>query len=174
MLKFRLDEILDGGLSVVEERGPEWFEPLLIPQFKPADAPVRIEVRLVRSGNTVIATGRLAGRLAFVCSRCAEDATLDVSQSFTHVFIEGGEDERDPEDDLDPEQPDFTYIEKDEIDLESLVRDELVLLQPLVPLCADSCRGLCQRCGTNLNQGPCGCKAEEVDPRWAKLRELKL
>lgn len=174
MLKFRLEEILEGGIDVVEERGVEWFGPLLIPQFKPAGMPVRIEVRLVPSGNTVLASGRLTGRLAFVCSRCAEDATLELDQAFSHVFIEGDAAERDPEDDLDPDQPDFTYIEKDEIDLESLVRDELVLLQPLVPLCADSCRGLCQRCGTNLNQGPCGCKAEEVDPRWAKLRELKL
>jgi uncharacterized protein len=44
---------------------------------------------------------------------------------------------------------------------------------PMKALCDEDCAGLCQKCGQNLNQGKCDCPAEEIDPRWAKLNELK-
>jgi len=57
------------------------------------------------------------------------------------------------------------------IDLTEAVREELLLAVPQYVVCRDDCRGLCPRCGADLNAGPCGC-APETDPRWAALTKL--
>ncbi len=59
-----------------------------------------------------------------------------------------------------------------EVDLLSAIREELVLSLPMLALCAPDCRGLCPRCGRNLNEERCECSAEELDPRWDVLRAL--
>jgi uncharacterized protein len=53
--------------------------------------------------------------------------------------------------------------------LEEAARQCVVVAFPLKPLCHDDCRGICAQCGTNLNDNPCQCQAEQVDPRWAPL-----
>ncbi|MFQ5888741.1 MAG: DUF177 domain-containing protein [Gemmatimonadota bacterium] len=59
-----------------------------------------------------------------------------------------------------------------ELDLRDALREELLLAVPEFPLCRDDCRGLCPRCGANLNDSPCGCREERGDPRWMRLKEL--
>ena len=54
----------------------------------------------------------------------------------------------------------------------SAIRDELILAAPRYLQCRDDCRGLCPRCGQDLNAGPCGC-APEPDPRWSALYALR-
>jgi len=58
----------------------------------------------------------------------------------------------------------------DVIDVTEVVRQQLVLALPIAPRCRDECRGLCPRCGADLNDGPCGCDPREVDPRLDALR----
>src|SRR2546422_5373463 len=66
-----------------------------------------------------------------------------------------------------PLAPDAT-----EIDLRPAVREELLLAVPRWVVCRDDCRGLCPRCGKDLNPGPCGCPPA-VDQRWKGLAALK-
>ena len=63
--------------------------------------------------------------------------------------------------------------EGDTIDLAPLVHDAVFLELPLTPLCRETCRGLCVQCGIDLNDDTCECPAP-VDPRWAKLTELRF
>jgi len=42
------------------------------------------------------------------------------------------------------------------------------------PLCREDCAGLCSRCGYNLNQGPCNCLAQEIDPRWSEVSKINF
>ena len=58
------------------------------------------------------------------------------------------------------------------IDLAPLVRELGILALPIRPLCKSDCAGLCQECGQNLNEADCGCETDDIDPRFAKLREL--
>ena len=73
------------------------------------------------------------------------------------------------------ESSDVTYISPDSdfIDIRSDVRDYAMLAIPMKKLCKDDCKGLCQRCGKNLNEGECNCQKDEVDLRWQPLMELK-
>jgi len=59
-----------------------------------------------------------------------------------------------------------------ELELGTAIREEMVLSQSPFALCAPDCRGLCPRCGVNLNEETCQCISEEQDPRWDALRAL--
>lgn len=177
MLKFSLEEIPESGLETGRDLDREWLQPLMGPQFFPGPDPLRVEYRVVRAGNTVMAHGRLGGQLGFVCSRCAEEATFTVGHSYNHLFVEGREASSVPspeDEDDDADGLDVTFFSGETVDLEPLTAEELVLSLPPVPLCAETCKGICQGCGKNLNEGPCECHADVVDPRWGKLREIKL
>jgi len=65
------------------------------------------------------------------------------------------------------------HYEGDEIDLTPLVHEQIILALPTRPLCGESCRGLCPRCGANLNAGACGCPAAPPDPRLAVLLTMR-
>ena len=61
----------------------------------------------------------------------------------------------------------------DVVDISSIVREELLLALPEYSVCRPDCRGLCPRCGIDLNQSTCECGSAEPDPRWEKLRKLR-
>jgi uncharacterized protein len=60
------------------------------------------------------------------------------------------------------------------LDLAPTLREQILLALPMDALCGEACKGLCPHCGQNLNEATCDCRADVADPRWAKLRELKL
>ncbi|AKU91248.1 YceD family protein [Vulgatibacter incomptus] len=61
-----------------------------------------------------------------------------------------------------------------EIDLAPIVREQILLALPMDSLCRDDCKGLCQVCGLNLNEGACSCDQHVPDPRWAGLKGIKI
>jgi uncharacterized protein len=76
----------------------------------------------------------------------------------------------DPLDDVDVATHDHVTL-----DLESLMREQIILAIPLAPRCREGCLGLCSTCGENRNEGDCGHKPEALeDPRFATLKNLKL
>lgn len=70
------------------------------------------------------------------------------------------------------ELDDMIVIDTDEIELDDILVPELFLDLDTVVLCRPDCKGLCPRCGKDLNEGDCGCSRKEIDPRLAKLAEL--
>ncbi len=60
----------------------------------------------------------------------------------------------------------------EEVDLEPLLREQILLAVPFAPLCSESCRGLCPVCGIDRNTGTCTCEAVPPDPRWSALKNL--
>ena len=66
----------------------------------------------------------------------------------------------------------FLVVEDMQLDLDELVRSEVILHMPMKHLCKPDCRGICPVCGQNLNEGDCGCKQKEIDPRLAALKDL--
>ena len=60
------------------------------------------------------------------------------------------------------------------IEVDPLVREQLALALPAAVLCREDCKGLCMVCGQDLNEKECGCERKMADPRFAKLKDLKL
>ena len=98
------------------------------------------------------------------CMRCLEDAGAPVS-----IDVREAHQPTDDDENLISE-----YLEENELDLRSWVRDGLVLALPVQIVCGEECLGLCGVCGANFNHDPAHEHEPEPDPRWAKLSELKL
>jgi uncharacterized protein len=111
----------------------------------------------------VLVTGRVEGRSALQCARCLGDFGQELSLSVCELFAAPGH----------PAEDDVYRIAHTDIDLEPMLRDAIMLALPLNPLCHPDCKGLCARCGKDLNEGACGCTDDDSDPRWAALSELR-
>ena len=72
----------------------------------------------------------------------------------------------------DEDSDDVFVIEGDEVDPAEVLVPELILSMEMAVLCRETCRGLCPKCGKNLNDGDCGCDRTSIDPRWAVLQTL--
>ena len=71
----------------------------------------------------------------------------------------------------DESNVDIVPLENDTVDVDELARTAFILEMDTKTLCSEDCKGLCPRCGADLNLGPCSCK-KEVDPRLAALAKL--
>jgi uncharacterized protein len=109
---------------------------------------------------------RFTVRLEGPCQRCLEEAAVDVEVDAREVQQSGGGDE-------ELQSP---YADRDELDVGHWARDAVALALPGKILCRDDCAGLCPVCGQSLNESDPAAHQHEVagDPRWAKLRELRL
>lgn len=126
--------------------------------------PVRVGGRLQPTGEgRFYWHGNLHAIVAGECRRCLTPVTVPVEVEIGVLFAEDALD--DP--DAYPLPPDAT-----EVDLRPAVREELALAAPGYVVCGEDCRGLCPRCGKDLNAGPCGC-GPAADPRWRALADLK-
>jgi uncharacterized protein len=143
---------------------------------------VRAQVTLFKSGREVVAHGMLTGGLETGCARCTAPTRPVLDASFHLSFVPVSEDSEAPpgaeREILEGEAETVGYIDE-QIELEPVLREQLILALPYAPLCREDCKGLCARCGQDLNEGPCSCPAEASEPevkpdRWAALRDIKL
>jgi uncharacterized protein len=150
-----VDEALPADDPIWEEGDP-----------KPASS-VHVTGRLSSAGpGRFYWHGRIEGDVALECSRCLTDTAAHVSDEAHIIFAETGDEETDDPDvyRLDPKER--------ELDLRPAIREEWLLAAPTFGLCRDDCKGLCARCGNDLNTGPCHCEEKSADPRWDALRKL--
>lgn len=153
-----------GASRHVEVHGP-LADVAVLSASVPDDGDVDVLVELSSYPGGIMATGTVSAPWRSECRRCGGPVggriTVDVRERFEVVPEVGG-----AEGDGDAYE-----LAGDVVDLEPLARDALLLELPLAPLCSDACRGLCPRCGADLNAGDCGCPAA-VDPRWSALDQL--
>ena len=163
MLRIDLGALSAGpiGLDQVVPADDPVFEPL---EFELCE-PVKLSGRLTDAGNNrYYWRGGLRTRVKTGCRRCLADLEVEIEQPIEVLFAEE-ENAEDP----------AVYVippRATELDLSEAVREELILAVPDYSLCREECRGICPRCGTDLNTGTCSC-APEPDPRWAPLAKLK-
>lgn len=135
-------------------------------------APVAdVALRHYRIATDVFFNGHIAADVSGICARCLESYPFRVDRDVSWAMKPGTPAERaEAEKDADAA---LAFYEGDEIDLDPLVREELLVTLPTRPLCAEDCAGLCPQCGTNRNVHTCNCAEERGDPRLAVLRDLK-
>ena len=113
----------------------------------------------------VLVTGPVTGSVVLQCARCLKQLPSKVSVEVCELFYGPGHEA--------PEDEDAYSVKGVEIDLEPMLRDAVALALPLNPVCGEDCKGLCPRCGRDLNLNACTCTEEEGDPRWAALDALR-
>jgi DUF177 domain-containing protein len=149
MLEVDLVQLMQGPVDTAAEVAPEdpLFEGLVL---APADL-VRVKGRLQSTGEgRYYWRATIATEVASECRRCLAPVRLPVSVQVEALFTEAADAEEDPA--VYPIPHRATHV-----DLKPAVREELILAVPTYVVCREECRGLCPRCGADLNQGPCAC-----------------
>ena len=130
----------------------------------PVSEPVYASGTVRNTADVLMMKGMVTTCLHGTCDRCASDFTRNVEMPVDVVLVEEFSNE-------DSEDEWVFPLEAETVDLDEIVRTVFVLNLDSKLLCKPDCKGLCCRCGKNLNEGPCGCQ-KELDPRFAALRQL--
>jgi len=172
-LKINVSNIPEGGINLRFERNGEWFQ-----QRLPAGSggfvldQVDVACTVRRMKENVFIEGNVATAAEMPCGRCLETTRLSLQSSFHYTFTPPPSlPQEDVE--LSATDLDFAYYEKDVIDLDATVFEQILLQIPFKPLCAESCRGLCPHCGANMNATSCDCRGVLPDERLAVLKQFK-
>lgn len=131
---------------------------------RPFSRPVSVSGCITRRSEVYAIRYAADFEIRMKCSRCLAPVTQTYHREFSHTILEREQDE-----DLAGE---FVTAPNGELDLDELVTADLLFELSGVPLCDESCRGLCPKCGKNLNEGGCGCDLSEPDSRFDVLRKL--
>jgi uncharacterized protein len=107
------------------------------------------------------------------CTRCLTPVKLDLDIGFQVDFVAREMLPEGKETQLEDADLDTDMIEGNLIDLTELAREQILLSLPETVLCREDCKGICPTCGKDLNEGRCQCGDEEIDPRWAALKNLR-
>ena len=131
----------------------------------PVTEPVTAKGEVRNTAGVYLLSGTVKTTLHGVCDRCACDVVKPVEYPLHAILaseytgVEGEED------------PWLFLLENDCVDLDDVVTTTFVLSMDSKLLCKEDCKGLCCRCGKNLNDGPCDCQPD-ADPRLAVLKQL--
>lgn len=134
----------------------------------PVQKKIPVHFTIQNKGKKVLQiNGEGSVTLLIPCGRCLSDVPEEIVFAFEReVDMKQSEEERIK--DLD----ESNYITGGNLDVEQLVYNEILINWPLRVLCKDDCKGICSHCGKNLNQGPCDCKVENLDPRMAVISDI--
>lgn len=128
-----------------------------------------VELQVDRAGSETRIRGVVRIRVRETCDRCLTAFENELEGHFSLILTE---DESLYPGDIDDVYP-FPPTQA-EFDFGPVISDAIGLERPMKQLCKEDCRGLCPRCGTNLNERDCGCRQDAVDERWAPLRALRF
>jgi uncharacterized protein len=187
-MRVNIDEIKEAGLRRSWDVSREAIDEMVQGDragFR-ARASAHVDVRLQKIERRVLVEAHAKAQLSVPCGRCLAPVPVDLPVDFEMTLVPADEYGVEPEAmERDRDQGavsgSFEAQEAEEdvytgkvIDLDPLVREQLLLALPGYPVCRESCKGLCPVCGANLNERDCGCERKPPDPRWAKLKDLKL
>jgi uncharacterized protein len=107
-----------------------------------------------------------------LCARCVDPVAVPLSGEFDLIFRPEAADADAGERSITADETEIGYYQESGLSLEDVVREQVLLSLPSRTLCTADCKGLCPRCGQNLNQAKCSCDEAPADPRWNALAGL--
>jgi uncharacterized protein len=140
--------------------------------------PIRTRLRAMRVGDMVEVEGEIHAGVRLNCGRCLSEFVSPIETAFALTFTRqrpaadalADSDNRE----IGSEETGLIYFQGEEIDLTEGIQEQVILALPLRPLCREACKGLCTRCGADLNTGACSCLQESADGPFSVLRQFKL
>ena len=133
-------------------------------------AAVKGQIRL--SGHDVVVNGHIDTRAQVDCDRCLKPVELPVSADFELEYITGSDYESSHVAELTEAEMSVSVFDGEAIDVDEIVKEQILLAVPTRMLCREDCKGICPQCGNDRNMGECNCETKEIDPRWAALKKL--
>jgi len=131
---------------------------------------VEVDLTLSRIAEKVTIKGIAQFVQKLQCSRCLTHIRKSEREKIEVVYTPVTHLETELE--LTDADVNTLFYEGDLIDLKQPIRDVIMLAVPMISLCTPNCKGLCPKCGKNLNEEECDCRGREIDPRWKPLGKL--
>jgi len=161
--KIRYNETFEPGAIDFSGEDLEQNTPLLVTGtaelLAHADAQIRVQ-------------GQYTVEMGAQCDRCLGRALFPLSASFDLYYKPASEIAREEEVEIDEEDAEIGFYEGGGMVLEDILREQVLLSLPMQRVCRDACKGICPACGSNRNEGDCGCSPPGADDRWKAFREL--
>ncbi len=176
----RIDDIKEGGTVLDVTESAEEF-PALAEMIASGDlafaAPIHVRLKIFRVREVVEVEGGIETTMRFVCGACLAEFDASMASSFAvtfvrelpQVFDESGEEVQ-----LSADEMGMIPFQGDEIDLREAVAEQVVISQPIRPLCREACKGLCPQCGADRNESDCGCVRPVMNSKFAALKDFRV
>jgi DUF177 domain-containing protein len=180
-MRILVDQIPERGFSMVLEERPETF-PVLddIQKAGHCEFLSSIKFRLsgIRVQDVVEIKGAFEVPVRLSCCRCLKIYPTSLTSDFELIYayhpdgFAKGVDEEEIE--LRARDVGVIFFQNEEIHLMEGLQEQVVMSIPMQSWCTETCKGLCPRCGGDLNLGDCGCEKGPVDSRFAALKDFKV
>ena len=170
-MRIELEKLEGGRGDFAHVYQPEELSP--IDERVSLGQPAEVKGTVRRTGDGVVVSGHVETRAQLECDRCLKPLELPVSADFALEYITGADYESSSAAALSEEELSVSVFDGDSIDVDEIVKEQILLAVPTRTLCREDCKGICPECGIDLNTGQCDCATEEVDPRWAALKSFK-
>jgi len=129
---------------------------------------------LAHSEGELRIQGRYTVEMAAPCDRCLGGARYPLDSRFDLFYRPASFIAREEEVEIDEGEAEIGFYEDGGIQLEEILREQVLLALPMQRVCSDACKGICPVCGRNRNETACDCKIENANDRWGALRNLQL
>jgi uncharacterized protein len=164
-------ENLEGGKSgFAHVYNPDDLNP--VDERVNLSAPATVNGKIRLAGNEVFVNGHVDARAEVECDRCLKPVELPVNADFELEYITGSEYESSAVAELTEAEMSVAVFDGEALDVDEIVKEQILLAVPTRMLCREDCKGICPQCGTDRNMGECNCETKEIDPRWAALKDL--
>ena len=178
-MRIRTDQLNEGHLTLTFEQPADRF-PTLREMVRNGECefirPIRTRARAARIQELVEVEGVVQTAARLTCGRCLAPFVCPLSAEFALTYT-GGRPGAPAT--VEPQTPDLAaedagliHFQGDEVDLTEGIQEQVILAFPLRPLCREDCRGLCARCGADLNQARCRCAPPPAESPFAALGRL--
>jgi uncharacterized protein len=163
--KIRFDETFEPGQIEFASENLE--------QASPLHAVGSAEL-LKNTGGEARIQGRYTVEFTAPCDRCLVNARYPLDAGFDLFYRPAKEIARDEEIEIDEGEAEIGFYEGGGLELEDILREQILLALPMQRVCREDCKGICPICGKNRNQSACDCSTPTVDDRWGALRNLDI
>jgi uncharacterized protein len=141
-------------------------------QISPLHAAGRAEL-LANTDGEVRIRGDFTVEMGCECDRCLGPARFPLAGSFDLFYRPMSTIAREEEIEIDEGEAEIAFYEGGGMELEDVLREQVLLALPMQRTCREQCRGICPVCGVNRNETPCDCRPQTPDDRWNALRDLQ-
>ncbi len=117
--------------------------------------------------------GRYTVEMESECDRCLGRARFPLDTPFDLFYRPMADIAREEEIEIDEGEAEIGFYEHGGMELEDVLREQVLLALPMQRVCSEACKGICPVCGRNRNEDACTCRVEAHDDRWGALRDLK-
>lgn len=175
-MRIRVDEIPEAGRFLHIHWDQDRFS-----QFLPPDdpfelalrRPVNVDLEIQKGADHIRIQGSIKGDLQAACHRCLKPISLPLDETVDVFLLEEQKAPREEETELEEDEMDYEFFDGEVIEVDELIAEQIFLALPFKILCSENCRGICPRCGVNLNDEPCRCEKKKEGSPFAKLEAIR-